>query len=194
MVARPFRPVSGPYTGSGVLAELARLWDQASAAGARVSQAGLARESGVATTTLSDWVIGKALPREAGDLSKVGAVLARWAGQHEVPLADWERLLEADHAAREPGEPGPGQLIAGLDPLDAFVLEVHRPVTADTGAGDLPVLPRYVRRAHDEDLAEVAERAAAGHSAMAVLVDGEDAGLLGGGPPVAGGVAAVAPV
>ena len=173
MVARPFRPVSGPYTASGVLAELARLWDRARAAGARVSQAELARESGVATTTLSDWAAGKALPREAWDLSKVGAVLARWAGQHEVPLAVWESCLEADQAVREPGEPGPGRLIAGLDP---FVLEVHRPVVADTGAGDLPVLPRYVRRAHDEDLAGVAARAAAGHSGMAVLVGGSSTG------------------
>jgi len=173
VVATPFRPVSGPYTASGVLAELARLWDQAKATGTLVNQAQLARKSGVPRTTLSDWATGKALPRDAPQVAQAGTVLAQWAGQADVPLPVWERLLEADQSARAPGEPGLGRPVAGLDP---FVLEVHRPVAADGGAGELPLLPPYVRRAHDEDLAEVAARAAGGRSGMAVLVGGSSTG------------------
>lgn len=65
MAVRPFRPVDGPYAASRVLAELARLWDQAKAAGERVSQARLANESKVPKSTVGEWATGKALPREA---------------------------------------------------------------------------------------------------------------------------------
>jgi hypothetical protein len=66
-----------------------------------------------------------------------------------------------------------GRLISELD--DPFVLEVHRPVQVE-GARNLPPLPPYVRRDHDEALAEVVALAADGHSAMAVLVGGSSAG------------------
>ena len=45
----------------------------------------------------------------------------------------------------------------------------------DAGPG-LPVLPPYIRRDHDTDLAEVTQRAASGHSVMAVLVGGSSTG------------------
>ncbi|WP_431904920.1 hypothetical protein [Nonomuraea sp. bgisy101] len=58
---------------------------------------------------------------------------------------------------------------------DPFALEVHRPITLED-AGELPSLPPYVRRAHDDRLAAVVARAAGGRSAMAVLVAGSSAG------------------
>jgi hypothetical protein len=181
MAAVPFRPVAGPYTGSVVLAELARLWDQAqhraAGTGRRLTQARLARESGVPPATMSSWATGTALPREAGPAEVVGAVLARWAGEPPPPLKEWERLLEADQATRQPRAPapaGPGRLISELD--DPFALEVHRPVDAGSGGQELGLLPPYVRRDHDDDLAAVVATAAEGRSVMAVLVGGSSTG------------------
>ena len=56
------------------------------------------------------------------------------------------------------------------------MLEVHRPVIVDSAGADLPVLPPYIRRDHDADLAGVAAGAAGGRSAMAVLVGGSSTG------------------
>jgi len=167
VVVRPFRPETGPHTASALLAGLAQLWDQGKAQGGQRSQARLAAESGVPGATVNDWATGKALPRDAAQVEQVGTVLARWAAQAPLPLADWERLLEADQAARRHGEPGPGWPIGSLDP---FALEVHRPVTAKATVRELPLLPPYVRRTHDENLAQVMARAVAGQSMMAVLV------------------------
>ena len=172
-MARVFRPVTGPYAASGVLCELARLWDQARATGRGVSQARLADESGVADATVNDWANGRALPRDAVQVEQVGAVLARRAGQAPLPLAEWERLLEADQAAREHGAPGPGQPLRALDP---FALGVHRPVTAGEPGRELPLLPPYVCRGHDEVLAEAAEQAAAGRSVLKILIGGSSTG------------------
>ncbi|HUY60494.1 MAG TPA: transcriptional regulator, partial [Candidatus Dormibacteraeota bacterium] len=174
-----FRPAGGPYATSGVLARLAGLWGQAQKAGGRVSQAELAREAGVPVSTLGGWASGQALPRDAAQVERVGAVLARWAVRARLPLAEWERLLDADQTALGHGEPrrgpGHGQLISAL--TDPFVLEVHRPVEVDGPAGaGLPVLPPYIRRAHDEDLAVIVGRAAGGRSGMAVLVGGSSTG------------------
>ena len=173
MVVRPFRPETGPHTASAVLAGLAQMWDQAKAAGGQKPQARLAAESGVPAATVNDWARGKALPRDAAQVEQVGTVLARWAGQAPLPLAEWERLLEADQAARGLGEPGPGQPIGALDP---FALEVHRPVTVEVPGRDLPLLPPYVCRSHDEVLAEAAGQAAAGRSVLKVLVGGSSTG------------------
>ncbi|MFC4906904.1 hypothetical protein [Actinomadura gamaensis] len=58
---------------------------------------------------------------------------------------------------------------------DPFALHVHRPITLDR-AVDLPPLPPYVRRAHDDLLDAVIAQARCGQSAMAVLVAGSSAG------------------
>jgi uncharacterized protein YidB (DUF937 family) len=60
---------------------------------------------------------------------------------------------------------------------DPFALEVHRPVQADGLSHGLPALPAYVRREHDQQLAEVVRAAAEeGTSAVAVLVGGSSTG------------------
>ena len=103
-MAGPFRPAGGPNSASAVLAELARLWDQAVHQGAGLTQKRLARESGVPLTTVNSWATGSSLPRDLDPLAKVGAVLARWAGEDPAGGREWERLLRADQAAR--GVPG----------------------------------------------------------------------------------------
>ena len=115
-------------------------------------------------------------PRNAAQVELAGTVLARRAGQEPPPIEHWEQLLEADQAVRGDREPGPGQPVGALVP---FVLEVHRPVTVEEdrpGRGPLPPLPPYVRRAHDQELGRVVERASAGHSSMAVLIGGSSTG------------------
>ena len=67
-----------------------------------------------------------------------------------------------------------GRLVAEL--ADPFALEVHRPVTVGSVGAHLPDLPPYIRRPHDEELAQVVARAVGGRSAMAVLVGGSSTG------------------
>jgi uncharacterized protein YidB (DUF937 family) len=59
---------------------------------------------------------------------------------------------------------------------DPFVLEVHHPVELERPPAELPALPAYVRRKHDEDLERVAAAAAGGSSGIAVLVGGSSTG------------------
>ncbi|WP_053721179.1 tetratricopeptide repeat protein [Saccharothrix sp. NRRL B-16348] len=58
--------------------------------------------------------------------------------------------------------------------VDPYAVEVHRSITLDEG--QLPGLPVYVPRAHDEQLREVVEQAVGGRSAIAVLTAGSAAG------------------
>jgi hypothetical protein len=167
VAAGPFRPAAGPKAASEVLAELARLHDQAqhkmAAKGARLTQKRLADAAGVPLTTVNSWSTGASLPRDLDQLAAVGAVLARWAGEDPMPVWEWERFLEADQSARAAlgegsgDDTGAGRLIADL--TDPFALEVHRPVIVDSAA-ELPLLPPYVQRAHDAKLAQVAAQAA----------------------------------
>ncbi|MFG2019971.1 hypothetical protein [Actinomadura geliboluensis] len=168
-----------------MLDELARLWDQAIHHGEPVSQDRLATQADVPLTTVNSWSTGKSLPRDLDQLTQVGSVLAQWAREKPHPQAVWSRLLTADRAGKARGEapapPDTGGGRAGVGrPLnevtDPFVLEVHRPIASERAGGSAPLLPPYVRRAHDDRLAQVVERAAARHSAMAVLVAGSSAG------------------
>ena len=116
-----------PYALS-VFAELNRLRTLAG-----VSQARVARLSGVPLATLSDWMMGKSLPRDAVQVEQVGAALAKLARVPTAEVAFWERLLESDRAAARTGlrsKAGLGGRIAALQDPDAFGLEVHPPVTA----------------------------------------------------------------
>ena len=67
-----------------------------------------------------------------------------------------------------------GWLISDL--TDPFMLQVHRSVDADSLGTELPVLPSYVSRHHDVELAGVVEKVAAGRSMMAVMVGGSSTG------------------
>jgi TPR repeat protein len=74
------------------------------------------------------------------------------------------------------GEDNPiGRLLGEL--TDPFDLEVHRGISLEQPSRqDAPVLPLYVPREHDNELALVVRRASAGESAMAVLVGGSSTG------------------
>ncbi|WP_211769720.1 tetratricopeptide repeat protein [Kutzneria sp. CA-103260] len=66
----------------------------------------------------------------------------------------------------------PGRPLSECSPYD---LEVHR--AANVGEAETPAaLPAYIQRAHDQRLDSVVAAAAAGHSAMAVLVGGSSTG------------------
>ena len=89
----------------------------------------------------------------------------------QEPLTAEDKLSATRNAECElPGRP----LTEETDP---FALEVHRPVEADGGTSqDLPLLPPYVRRPHDEELARVTRIATEGRSGIAVLVGGSSTG------------------
>jgi hypothetical protein len=119
--------------------------------------------------TINRIIGGVGVPSSQADVVAVVTVLARaarWDRHDAVGRArDLWVAARMDSAVGEP-------ITQVTDP---FALEVHRPITA-AEAGRLPALPVYVRRAHDERLAEVVAQAAEGGSAMAVLVAGSSAG------------------
>jgi hypothetical protein len=91
-----FRPQGST---SRVLAELARLWDQAVVRiPERVSQKKLALASDVPYSTVNGWATGAAVPRDLDQLVKVGATLAGWAEEPALSARDWDRLMAADRA------------------------------------------------------------------------------------------------
>ncbi|MFI9836305.1 hypothetical protein ACIHFD_04690 [Nonomuraea sp. NPDC051941] len=173
----PFRPVTGPHTSSQVLAELARLWDQAAHLAPR-TQKRLAEKSDVPKQTINSWVTGKSLPRDVDQLARVGDVLAHWAGETSPTQRDWDKRLQADLRASKPSLARARAGVAVGWPLqnviDPFSLEVHRAI--DVPNAVLPHLPPYVPRAHDQALRAVTEQAVAGISQIAVLVGGSSTG------------------
>ena len=183
MADGPFRPGSGPNMGSVVLAELARLWEQATRRLAdrdkQLTQKLLASESGIPVTTVNSWSTGRSLPRTLDQLTTLSTALARLANEQPLSAREWERLLRADQAAHDVAESGGepdslGRLVENL--TDPFALEVHRPVHVDLGGEGLPTLPPYVHRSHDDELAIVIMRSSGGQSGMAVLVGGSSTG------------------
>ncbi|MFE6751054.1 hypothetical protein ACFVGM_34755 [Kitasatospora purpeofusca] len=90
-----------------------------------------------------------------------------------LPETRRRELLELRRAAAEPGtvpETAPGRPIRTWDP---HVLEVHPAGTTD---GSPQTQPGYVRRAHDEVLANAVHAARNGHSRMLVLVGSSSTG------------------
>jgi hypothetical protein len=87
-----------------------------------------------------------------------------------------ERSLRelAARTIRAIASPAAGRLLAEM--ADPFALEVHRPVQPDEPQPGLPVLPDYVLREHDRELAQVVQAAAEGTSGIAVLVGGSSTG------------------
>ncbi|HET9118611.1 MAG TPA: hypothetical protein VFN75_11160, partial [Pseudonocardiaceae bacterium] len=152
------------------------------------------------TSSLSDWKNGKSVPsvrdaRYRRDFALLIKVLNAHArdGYVMYELDWWEKLRAAAYqernstrgarAMREPGRTGEsggalaataalGRPIGEWNPLD---LEV-KPAAVGPGRDPDRMLPRYVRRAFDKELAEVVERAAAGASEMVVLVGNSSTG------------------
>ncbi|MCX4429642.1 SEL1-like repeat protein [Streptomyces mirabilis] len=99
-----FRPQGST---SQVLAELARLWDQATVRSpGQVTQKKLAQASGVPSSTLGGWATGTAAPRELDQLVRVGAVLAEWAREPGHSARAWDVMMAADRRqALSPQQP-----------------------------------------------------------------------------------------
>ncbi|MEV0148622.1 MULTISPECIES: FxSxx-COOH system tetratricopeptide repeat protein [unclassified Nonomuraea] len=93
-----FRPEG---SNSQVLAELARLWDQACAhRPGQVTQKKLANVSGVPYSTVNGWATGAAEPRDLDQLVQVGATLAKWANELGLSVREWDLLMAADRPRR----------------------------------------------------------------------------------------------
>lgn len=126
----------------------------------------LTEQPGVITAgnTINGWVHGLTFPQ----WENLSPVLRVWKIT-EDELAAWKDAhTRADADARI----RPGLLLEEV--LDPFTLEVHQPITV-TGASVDP-LPPYVRRAHDDRLANVVDDALAGGSGMAVLLGDSSTG------------------
>ncbi|MEV4526345.1 hypothetical protein [Streptosporangium sp. NPDC049304] len=109
-------------------------------------------------------------PPRQGDLTAVLTVLARLARRAPADAADrgrelWRRARLVSSA---------GLPIRSL--ADPFSLGVHRAIDAGAEAAGMADLPVYVTRPHDDHLAAVVRRAAAGHSAVAMLVGDSSTG------------------
>ncbi|WP_217213720.1 hypothetical protein [Streptomyces sp. AC550_RSS872] len=157
----------------------------------------LARAAGVSPTTIGDWLRADRFPQQVGPLLAVLRALrgqANLAGladdQAAAALLDpkrWRRAYQAEadrraSATRVAVQAQQGQTVLERmrpgwplsEVTDPLQFEVHRAI--DSPIAGLPVLPPYVRRAHDRELGEVVARAAAGTSQIAVLVGGSSTG------------------
>ncbi len=164
------------------------------------SDRALARAAGVTATTIGDWLRGAQFPQDIGRvLTVVRAVAARAAscgiGDKDIDIQGlfdehrWRKAYqdEARRRAQVTSEsveqaqataalagPPSGRLLDQVS--DPFALEVHRPMQPDHLRQELPVLPEYVSREHDGELAQVVAAAVAGQSGVAVLVGGSSTG------------------
>ncbi|MFD0427076.1 helix-turn-helix transcriptional regulator [Streptomyces zhihengii] len=153
-----------PEHRSPALAELRRRLDEARARD-RLDQGQLATRAGLSRGTVS-----KALsPR--GDVPSVNTVtaLARVLRLPVGELLELRRDAEEETSGRWGDPSGPGRPIGQWEPHD---LEVHPagPRTNTPGVGGVRALPAYVRRPHDQALADAVAAAAAGRSGIVVLV------------------------
>jgi hypothetical protein len=116
-----------------------------------------------------------------------------WATIWAVPLAAlgvvfvaFDKMTGPDKAIRQDLSTAKAELPATcplapgrplVEETDPFALEVHRPMESDVGTSrDLTPLPPYIRRTHDEVLAQVTRAAVKGRSSIAVLVGGSSTG------------------
>ena len=91
-------------------------------------------------------------------------------GDHNIQI---NHFLAGQADLRKAASPTGWPLAEVTDP---FALEVHRPVQLGGLESDLPLLPAYVSREHDQELAEVVRTVAGGSSGVAVLVGGSSTG------------------
>ncbi|MGW4506837.1 helix-turn-helix domain-containing protein [Streptomyces sp. NPDC004436] len=136
----------------------------------RLNQTELAVRAGLGRTTVSEALS----PSKPAPTSRTVAVLARAL---QLPV---EELLALQRNTEEGGDGErsvPGRPINEWDPHD---LEVHPAGPGDAssraGRSSVGVLPGYVRREHDQVLAEAVSDAAAGRSRAVVLVGSSSSG------------------
>jgi tetratricopeptide (TPR) repeat protein len=106
------------------------------------------------------------LPVQQADAAAIAVVLARRAAWH---AHDFELLIRSLWLKARLTAPLGQPLSLVTDP---FALEVHRAIDHSAGRfpHDLPALPAYIERAHDEELRQRVVQALKGTSTMAVLV------------------------
>ncbi|MFE4658845.1 tetratricopeptide repeat protein [Streptomyces hydrogenans] len=166
-------------SGKAALAELRRRLGDG-LAGRRWTKTQLARRAELGRTTVSEAFSEDGLPSEQ--------TVAALADALRLPR---EELLELRRAAtKAPSEPGglDGQVVEDalrlgrpIGEWDPHALEVHPagPVTAtgaDAGRSAGRVLSGYVRREHDQVLAEAVLESVSGHSRIVVLVGSSSTG------------------
>ena len=154
---------------------------------AGIKQTSLAAAASISGAKMSDILNGKVrqLPSWEVTDAVVSACLAHAEkARRPVPQdlrdrADWrhrygdvERDLEAP--ARPRRQAAAGWPLAEV--TDPFALEVHLPVQLDALQDGQSLLPAYVPRAHDAELARAVASAAQGSSGIAVLVGGSSTG------------------
>jgi hypothetical protein len=98
------------------------------------------------------------------------------AGEYGIQVNSY--FFGGDAGPGRSAEPFKGPPAARLlgEVTDPFALEVHRSVRAQQRQRGLPLLPAYLPRGHDAELAEVVQAAADGMSGIAVLVGGPSTG------------------
>ena len=123
--------------------------------------------------------VGAGVPRAIADCESTGAP--------EPVVANDEHIVQVTIYPRPPQEPERAQIPAGrllAEVIDPFDLEVHHPLSLDGLQRELPELPAYVPREHDQALAGVVAAAAGGRQrdrgAGGRVLHGQDAGVLGG--------------
>jgi hypothetical protein len=99
----------------------------------------------------------------------------------DLPDQVADRVAAVLHEAQAAvADPDGGVTVAGRpleEVTDPFDLEVHRPVQPEDAPPELPLLPPYVPREHDQVLGQVARAAAEeDRSGIAVLVGGSSTG------------------
>ncbi|MGV9822980.1 hypothetical protein [Nocardia xishanensis] len=125
----------------------------------------LAKSADTGAATIHAWTDGTSFPRWTTPRKLLSA--------YRITGPQLEGWRQAHGRAEAEEKTRPGRRLAEI--TDPFALDVHQPITAD-GKGDVAVLPPYVRRAHDDQVAEAVQRALGGHSAMVVLVAGSSTG------------------
>jgi hypothetical protein len=166
---------------AGIARQLAVL-DDAGLTGAGQSSADvLGLPAGVLADRLASHLVREIVLRgsRGGPLTP----LADQLNQDETHLQGQRIEDKVDHLAGEVRDalarPGSAVAVAGRpleEMTDPFALEVHRPVQPEDPPPALPELPTYVPREHDTELGSAVRAAAAGRSAIAVLVGGSSTG------------------
>ena len=152
---------------------------------ARQPQAKTAAGLGEAGGAFYDKALDRCCQLYVRAVVQVPAFVGRSSAEILSRLTDLPDQIEARfvNALREAqaavADPDGGVTVAGRpleEVTDPFDLEVHRPVQPEGAPPDLPDLPSYVPREHDQVLGQVVRAAAAGRSGITVLVGGSSTG------------------
>ncbi|WP_406500204.1 helix-turn-helix domain-containing protein [Streptomyces sp. NBC_00846] len=132
---------------------------------ARLDQTTLARKAGLGRTTVSKALSPSGGVPSADTVTALAGVLKLPVGE----LLELRRIAAEETGTASADVSGPGRPIGQWDPHE---LEVHPagPGKGPSGADGVRTLPGYVRREHDQVLANAVTAAATGRSAIVVLV------------------------